>query len=82
VYTTFTGRELGETPFLCPSDYNYSSKAARLVCQVRAANLICMWLMFLFNLFVTFTMYIPGKDSEEVGGRLNAEVNKDTEKYK
>ncbi|GET55483.1 hypothetical protein GLOIN_2v1543894 [Rhizophagus irregularis DAOM 181602=DAOM 197198] len=61
VYTYFTGKELGETPFLCSSDYGYSSKAARFVCQVRAANLICMWLMFLSNSLVTITMYIPDK---------------------
>ncbi|PKY42030.1 hypothetical protein RhiirA4_455754 [Rhizophagus irregularis] len=51
----------GETPFLCSSDYGYSSKAARFVCQVRTANLICMWLMFLSNSLVTITMYIPDK---------------------
>lgn len=90
VYTYFTGKELGETPFLCPSDYSYTSKTARLICQVRAANLICMWLMVLSNLLVTITTYIPGKAykemaknvgyksyNNEVGGRLNSEESQE-----
>ena len=66
MYTYFTGNELGNTPFLCPSDYNYLSKGARFVCQIRAANLICIWLMFFSTLLVTFSMYIPSETYNEI----------------
>ncbi|CAG8456198.1 5753_t:CDS:2 [Acaulospora morrowiae] len=44
-YTVLTINEMGDIPFSCPSDYSYSSTTIRTACQVRAANLISMWIL-------------------------------------
>ncbi|CAI2166310.1 5535_t:CDS:2 [Funneliformis geosporum] len=59
VYTIYTINELGDIPFYCPSNYDYKDPKLRTVCQVRLANLICMWLMFLGILVTGITMCIP-----------------------
>jgi len=35
---------MGDIPFFCPADYPYSSNLIRTACQVRAANLLIMWM--------------------------------------
>ncbi|CAG8559070.1 1555_t:CDS:2 [Funneliformis caledonium] len=59
VYTIYTINELGDIPFYCPSNYDYKDPKLRTVCQIRLANLICMWLMFLGILVTGITMCIP-----------------------
>jgi hypothetical protein len=44
LYTYLTRNEMGDIPFFCPEDYSYSSQLIRTACQVRAANLLIMWL--------------------------------------
>ena len=43
---------MGNIPFFCPADYPYSSALIRTACQVRAANLLIMWLAPALSLFV------------------------------
>ena len=35
---------MGDIPFFCPEEYPYSSHLIRTACQVRAANLLIMWI--------------------------------------
>ncbi|CAB4412078.1 unnamed protein product [Rhizophagus irregularis] len=44
LYTIFTKDEMGDIPFLCPANYPYTSHLIRTACQVRAANLLIMWI--------------------------------------
>jgi hypothetical protein len=40
-----TINEMGDVPFFCPADYPYSSPLIRVACQVRAANLLLLWII-------------------------------------
>lgn len=44
LYTIFTKEEMGNIPFFCPANCHYSSNLIRTACQVRAANLLIMWI--------------------------------------
>ncbi|CAB5207577.1 unnamed protein product [Rhizophagus irregularis] len=44
LYTIFTKDEMGDIPFFCPANYPYTSTLIRTACQVRAANLLIMWI--------------------------------------
>lgn len=44
MYTIFTKDEMGNIPFFCPVEYPYSSTIIRTACQVRAANLLLLWI--------------------------------------
>ncbi|KAF0525051.1 hypothetical protein F8M41_014789 [Gigaspora margarita] len=46
-YTYITANEMGDIPFSCPSDYPYTSTIIKDACQIRSANLVCMWLYFI-----------------------------------
>ncbi|CAG8764063.1 16751_t:CDS:2, partial [Acaulospora morrowiae] len=41
VYTYFTFREMGDIPFGCPPNYNYTTPAVRSACNIRTVNLVC-----------------------------------------
>ncbi|RHZ75231.1 hypothetical protein Glove_216g155 [Diversispora epigaea] len=43
LYTYLTFDEMGDIPFTCPHDYDYSSTVVLSACDIRLANLICMW---------------------------------------
>ncbi|CAG8764079.1 9197_t:CDS:1, partial [Racocetra fulgida] len=43
-YTSITKKEM-DIPFLCPSNYNYTSQLVKSACQIRAANLVFMWVV-------------------------------------
>ncbi|CAG8583498.1 677_t:CDS:1, partial [Scutellospora calospora] len=47
VYTYLTANEMGNIPFSCPPDYPYNSTIIQDACQIRSANLVCMWLYFI-----------------------------------
>ena len=47
-----------DIPFFCPADYPYSSQLIRTACQVRAANLLIMWLTPAISLFVLIFAYL------------------------
>ena len=51
--------ELGEIPLLCPSDYPYKTSKIMQLCQIRTANLICMWMMFVITLIATIIICVP-----------------------
>ncbi|CAG8758916.1 17904_t:CDS:1, partial [Gigaspora rosea] len=44
IYTILTINEMGGIPFDCPGNYNYTTPIVRTACQIRAANLVFMWL--------------------------------------
>ncbi|RIA90447.1 hypothetical protein C1645_769917 [Glomus cerebriforme] len=54
IYTRSTIKELGDVPFFCPSDYNYPFNTMKLICIVRASNLIVMWIRFVTIVFMVF----------------------------
>jgi len=35
---------MGDIPFFCPTNYPYASNLIRTACQIRATNLLIMWL--------------------------------------
>jgi len=43
---------MGDIPFFCPANHPYSSQLIRTACQIRAANLLIMWLAPAVSLFV------------------------------
>ena len=59
LYTIFTKDEMGDIPFFCPADYPYSSHVIRTACQVRAANLLLLWICpAIILLLVTIALII------------------------
>ncbi|GBB93290.1 hypothetical protein RclHR1_21440001 [Rhizophagus clarus] len=58
LYTVFTKDEMGDIPFFCPASYPYSSQLIRTACQVRAANLLIMWLAPAVTLFIIIAALI------------------------
>jgi hypothetical protein len=59
IYTYYTIHELGDIPLFCPSNYPYKNSKLLKLCQIRIANLICMWVMFVITLIATIIMCIP-----------------------
>jgi hypothetical protein len=55
LYTIFTKEEMGDIPFFCPANYHYSSYLIRTACQVRAANLLIMWISPSMAIFMIIT---------------------------
>ncbi|RHZ48985.1 hypothetical protein Glove_535g30 [Diversispora epigaea] len=53
-YTYFTINEMNDIPETCPSDYPYQDSITLTACQIRLANLICMWLYY-----VSLVLIIP-----------------------
>ncbi len=56
---------MGDIPFFCPADYPYSSNLIRTACQVRAANLLIMWMspaaaliIIIFALIISYCCYV------------------------
>ncbi|EXX77692.1 hypothetical protein RirG_021510 [Rhizophagus irregularis DAOM 197198w] len=72
LYTIFTKDEMGGIPFFCPVDYPYTSHLIRTACQVRAANLLIMWISPAVALFLVIAALIisfcccAGKDDNIV----------------
>jgi hypothetical protein len=54
----FTKDEMGVIPFFCPADYPYSSHVIRTACQVRAANLLLLWISHTIILFLFVILLI------------------------
>ncbi|GES94910.1 hypothetical protein GLOIN_2v1834226 [Rhizophagus clarus] len=61
IYTYYTIDELGDIPLFCASNYPYKNSKILRACQIRIANLICMWIMFVITLIATIIMCIPEK---------------------
>jgi hypothetical protein len=59
IYTVYTVDELGDIPGYCPANYDYKDPQLRHVCQIRIANLACMWIMFLGILSTGVLMCVP-----------------------
>ncbi|CAI2171298.1 4699_t:CDS:2 [Funneliformis geosporum] len=55
-YTIFTIHELGDIPFTCPKDSNYSAQVQN-ACRVRAINLVLMW-TFAFFLIMNILSFV------------------------
>ncbi|UZO22048.1 uncharacterized protein OCT59_014420 [Rhizophagus irregularis] len=51
LYTIFTKDEMGD-PFFCPANYPYTSHLIRIACQIRAANLLIMWISSALAFFI------------------------------
>ncbi|CAG8587720.1 5416_t:CDS:2 [Funneliformis caledonium] len=70
-YTVFTIHELGDIPFTCPKDFNYSAPQVQSACQIRAVNLVIMW-TFAFFLIMNILSYFIGMNSlnEKSGGKI------------
>jgi len=49
---------MGDIPFFCPADYPYSSYVIRSACQVRAANLLLLWITPVIVLFLLAIMIL------------------------
>ena len=67
-YTYFTRNDIGNIPFFCPSDYPYKNSKLLQLCQIRTANLICMWIMFVITLIATIIMCVPEETYKNVVG--------------
>lgn len=81
IYTISTRNELGEIPFFCPEDYNYKSSTIRLACQIRAANIICMWSFTIYIMFfLIILLVLPSEKNpkvDKVYDRIEEIYNKD-----
>lgn len=49
---------MGDIPFFCPENYPYTSHLVRTACQVRAANLLIMWISPAVALFIIIAALI------------------------
>ncbi|RIA90996.1 hypothetical protein C1645_875752 [Glomus cerebriforme] len=80
IYTISTRNEIGDIPFTCPSNYNYTSTTVHLACQIRTANIICMWsFTILITLFLLILLALPSEKSkaEKVYERMDKVHRKD-----
>ncbi|UZO21154.1 uncharacterized protein OCT59_013555 [Rhizophagus irregularis] len=68
IYTYYTIDELGDIPLFCPSNYPYKNSKLLHLCQIRIANLICMWIMFVITLIATIIMCVPEKTYKDMVG--------------
>jgi len=60
LYTIFTKHEMGNIPFFCPEEFHYSSNLIRTACQVRAANLLLLWITPAFTCIIIMALTIGG----------------------
>ena len=58
LYTIFTKDEMGDIPFFCPAEYPYSSQEIRTACQIRAANLLLLWISTAISAIIMFLVAI------------------------
>ncbi|RIA98196.1 hypothetical protein C1645_750513 [Glomus cerebriforme] len=49
---------MGDIPFFCPENYPYSSHLIHTACQVRAANLLIIWISPVLSLLVVIMALI------------------------
>ncbi|RGB38206.1 hypothetical protein C1646_812828 [Rhizophagus diaphanus] len=67
IYTISTRNELGEIPFFCPENYKYKSSTIRLACQIRAANIICVWSFTIYIMFfLIILLVLPSEKKSKV----------------
>ncbi|CAG8689698.1 23955_t:CDS:2 [Gigaspora margarita] len=63
--------EISPIPFSCPRSYPYTSPKVKEACDIRAANLIFMWLnIFCLIIVITLICY-PDKPDKSVRGNGN-----------
>ncbi|CAG8455814.1 7264_t:CDS:2 [Dentiscutata heterogama] len=58
-YTALTISEISPIPFSCPRSYPYTSPKIKEACEIRAANLIFMWLNIIcLIILITLICYL------------------------
>ncbi|RIA84795.1 hypothetical protein C1645_783353 [Glomus cerebriforme] len=58
LYMCLTIHEMGDIPFFCPADYPYTSPLIRTACQVRAANLLLIWILAGLSVITILTVCV------------------------
>ncbi|CAG8707078.1 6877_t:CDS:1, partial [Dentiscutata heterogama] len=73
-YTILTINEMGDIPFTCPDDYNYSSSIIKTACRIRLANLISTWALAVISIIfvlAVFTNMLPESKDKIKAGKGN-----------